>query len=117
MPIDQPFNIYREQLSSQYHGIALWNPNPVDDLYDCGHVSIGDVGYLCDGHFIRMFNITLPWNDPSNTKHGMPQEYESLGPTTFNNVRGGDLHQTVYYSPHVSKIEGAGNNHAESPEE
>ena len=117
MPIDQPFNVYREQLSSQYHGIALWNPNPVDGLYDCGHVSIGDVGYLCDGDFIRMFNVSLPWNDPSNTKLGTPKEFRSLDQDVFINIRGGDLAQTEYPSPHVSKLENAGNVHAETPDE
>ena len=114
MPIDQPFNVYQGQLSSQYHGIALWKPNPVDGLYDCGHVSIGDVGYLCDGDFIRMFNVSLPWNDPSNTKLGMPQEYKSLEQDPVN-VRCLKFDEMVYYSPHVSGVEDA-NNHVESPE-
>ena len=60
MTVDRPFEVYQEHLSSIYHGFALWNPNPVQELYDNGHVSIGDVGYLRDGGFIRMFNVTLP---------------------------------------------------------
>ena len=116
MPIDQPFNVYREQLQSQYHGIALWNPNPVEDLYDCGHVSIGDVGYLCDGNFIRMFNVSLPWDDPSNTKLGIPRAYESLeqGPV---NVRHSEFDQLEYYSCHVLRVENDDEVQAESPEE
>ncbi|KAF8474364.1 hypothetical protein DFH94DRAFT_126318 [Russula ochroleuca] len=117
MPVDQPFHVYREQLSSQYHGIALWNPNPVKRLYDCGHVSIGDVGYLCDGDFIRMFNVTLPWDDPSNQKLGKPEEYKTLDRGRFVNARDGEIPQTEYNSSHVSKVENAGNVHAETPDE
>ena len=97
------FNVYREQLTSLYHGIALWNPNPVQHLYDCGHVSIGDVGYLCDGGFVRMFNVTLPWNDPSNTKLGIPMEFKSLEVGALVDVH--EFPQIEYYSRHVSKVE------------
>ena len=100
MPVDQPFNIYREQLSSQYNGVALWHPNPDEDLYDCGHISIGDVGYLDDGNFIRMFNVTLPCNNPSNAKLGIPDAFRSL---EQGRVRGSQISQTQYHSPYVSK--------------
>jgi hypothetical protein len=39
----------------------LWNPNPPKTIYI--YVSIGDVGYVRDGVFIRMFNVILPWED------------------------------------------------------
>ena len=117
MPVNQPFSVYREQLTSQYHGIALWNPNPVDGLYVCGRVSIGDVGYLCDGDFIRMFNVTLPWDNPSNKKLGMPEYFKSLEQSSFVNVRGSRFRQAEYYSPYVSKEENAGNVQAETPDE
>ena len=117
MPVDQPFNVYRDQLTSQYHGLALWNPNPVKGLYHCGHVSIGDVGYLSDGDFIRMFNVILPWDDPSNRKLGEPEEYKSLEQDQFVNVRDKEIYQVEYHSPHVSKEENVGNVHAKTPEE
>ncbi|KAF8474361.1 hypothetical protein DFH94DRAFT_673102, partial [Russula ochroleuca] len=117
MPVDQPVNVYQEQLSSQYLGIALWNPNPVKRLYDCGHISIGDVGYLCDGDFIRMFNVTLPWNDPSNTKLGKPEEYKTLEQGHFVNVRDIELGEVEYFSSHVSTEESAGNVYATTPED
>jgi len=41
-------------------------------------VSIGDVGYISNGVFYRMFNVMLPWNDPSNRKLGIPDPYKSL---------------------------------------
>jgi hypothetical protein len=88
MSVDQPFNIYREQLSSQYQGLALWDPKPVENLHkQPGHVSIGDVGYLDNGAFMRMFNVTLPWDDPSNKLLGKPEKYEHIEPFHLSNVR------------------------------
>ena len=111
MSIDRPFDIYREQLSSVYRGYALWNPNP--DLYD--HVSIGDVGYVCEGAFIRMFNVTLPWNDESNRLlSGEPPGYD---PLPSGNFRREDFDKVDYYSRHVSREENANNAQAMSPDE
>ena len=104
MTVDQPFKVYQEHLSSIYHGLALWDPNPVQRLYDRGHVSIGDVGYLRNGGFIRMFNVTLPWNHPSNTKLGTPMEYKSLDQGPFTNAIDS---QTEYHSLNVSEAEHA----------
>ena len=39
MSVERPFDIYQEQLTSQYHGVALWRPNPVENVHD--QVSIG----------------------------------------------------------------------------
>ena len=63
MPIESASNIYQDQLTSLFHGIALWNPDPRNHN---ARVSIGDVGFLVEGAFIRMFNVMLPWNNPSN---------------------------------------------------
>jgi|HubBroStandDraft_3_1064219.scaffolds.fasta_scaffold154725_1 hypothetical protein len=67
MPVE-PWNVYREQLSSLFHGYALWEPDPVRALYD--EVSIGDVGYMKNGFFYRMFNVILSSDDPANNRHG-----------------------------------------------
>ena len=107
MPVNQPFNVYREQLTSQYHGLALWNPKPVKSLYD--QVSIGDVGYLCDGNFIRMFNVKLRWDHPSNAKFGPPNEFKSLDRDFFNNVCDNEFDHAEYHSPPVSKVDNVGN--------
>ncbi len=105
MPVDQPFNIYREQLSSQYHGLALWDPNPVEGLFnDPGHVSIGDVGYLDNGAFVRIFNVKLPRDDPSNKFIEIPKGYKPLKREHFDNVRRSEVRQEEYHS-HVSKVD------------
>jgi hypothetical protein len=109
MSVDQPFNIYREQLSSQYHGLALWDPQPVENLHkQPDHVSIGDVGYLDNGAFIRMFNVTLPWDDPSNELLGKPEKYERLEPIYIGNVRNKEIREGEYYTPNVSKVDNFG---------
>jgi hypothetical protein len=105
MPVDQPFNIYREQLSSLHHGLALWDPKPVDK--QPGHVSIGDVGYLDNGAFMRMFNVTLPWDDPSNKLPGKPGEYELIDPSHFRDVRDNEIREGEHYT-HVSKVDNIG---------
>jgi hypothetical protein len=113
MPVEKPSNIYREQLTSLYHGLALWNPNPVEDIYN--QVSIGDVGYISsEGVFIRMFNLTLPWNDRSNRRLAEPDPYD---PLTLASIIRGRFGQVDHYSRHVSRKENAGNIQAASPEQ
>ena len=99
----QPSNIYRERLSSLNHGLALWNPKPVDNLYN--HISIGDVGYLLEnGAFMRLFNVTLPWDDPSNSLLEVPEQYKRLELGHFINVHSSELREREYCS-HVCKVD------------
>jgi len=109
MSVDQPSNIYREQLSSLHHGLALWDPKPVENLHrQPGHVSIGDVGYLDNGAFMRMFNVTLPWDDSSNKLLGNPWKYEHIDPSDVGNVRDNEIREGEYYTPQVSKEDNVG---------
>jgi len=107
MSVDRPSNIYREQLSSLHRGLALWDPKPVEGLHrQPGHVSIGDVGYLDNGAFMRMFNVTLPGDDPSNTVIGRLEEYVPLNAGGSDIVRArAPLDQTVYHTRHVSEVD------------
>jgi hypothetical protein len=84
MPPLPPFCIYRDQLSSLYHGLALWDPDPAN-LYPS--VSVGDVGYVKEGHFVRMFNVLLPWDDPSNRTCCVPEPYDPVNLGPFINIR------------------------------
>ena len=54
----------------------MWNPDPPKRIYN--NVSIGDVGYLDEGTFIRMFNVTLPWHHQSNRTLGDPEPFDTL---------------------------------------
>ena len=113
MPVEQPSKIYREQLTSLYHGLALWKPNPVDNIYD--QVSIGDVGYISsEGIFVRMFNVTLPWDDQSNRRLAEPEPYD---PLTLARIIRENFSKVDYYSRHVKREENAGNIEAASPEQ
>jgi len=100
MPVDQPWNVYREQLSTLYHGYALWEPNPIEGLYD--KVSIGDVGYVYNGFFYRMFNVTLPWDDPSNNRLGELVYYKPLDWGRFVNIHKAPFDKGDYNTPNVS---------------
>jgi hypothetical protein len=110
-----PFNVYRDQLSALALGLALWNPSPPKHIYN--NVSIGDVGYLQDGTFIRMFNVMLSWDHPSNRTLGHPEPYEPLDCGPFANNLGGPFDKVEHYSRHVSAETNAGNVGARGPEE
>ena len=110
-----PFTVYRDQLTSLYRGLALWKPKPLKEFYD--QVSIGDVGYICEGEFIRMFNVMLPWDDKSNKILGEPMQYEPLSCGPFANTRRGSLDAGVYCSHSVSSETNTGKTQAMVPDE
>ena len=70
------YDIYREELAIKHpaYGHALWEPNPGGQD---SSVKIGDVGFIRQGYFRRLFNILLPENHPSH-EHGVPQGHEPL---------------------------------------
>jgi hypothetical protein len=109
----EPFNIYREQLSSLYQGVALWEPNPVKELYD--QVSIDNVGYVHKGFFYCMFNVTLPPDDPSNNKLGKPDDYTPLDCGPFVNIHNTTITNRNFCSRYVSIKSGSKNAAAINP--
>ena len=98
----RPSDVYREQLSSLYHGCALWKPEPVENLYD--KVSIGDVGYIYNGFFYRMFNVMDSWDKspPVNQRLGEPDQYKPLVWDPFPNIHKTRFDNMDYHSPNVS---------------
>ena len=92
------YDTYRDQLASLYHGHALWVPDPAG-LYD--HVRVGDVGYVRQGHFLRMFNALLPADDRTQV-YGVPEGFVSLHTGRFNNLRSLNLYQGDYCSSTVA---------------
>jgi hypothetical protein len=97
-----PYNIYRESLTSLYHGHALWEPDPAQRYQQ---VSVGDVGYVKAGYFCRMFNVLLEWNDPSN-RECEPEPYPRLDLGPFINIRKTSFSKGDYYSRYVTAIQG-----------
>ena len=112
MPVDSNsvYKDYQDQLTTLSHGLALWNPTPPKEIYD--KVSIGDVGYLHEGSFIRMFNVMLPWSHEENRTLGEPEPYESLDCGSFVNILKRRFDSVKHCSRYVSAETNAGNRQA-----
>jgi hypothetical protein len=93
----------------------LWEPDPVEGLYD--KVSIGDVGYIYNGFFYRMFNVTLPWDDPLNNRLGELESYEPLDRGPFVNIHKTSFDKGDYNTPNVSGQKNTENRRADGPQE
>jgi hypothetical protein len=124
LPVDPPSHVYRDHLTALSLGLPLWNPDPprnpnppgnpdppgdpsppgnpnlTKKMYD--NVSIGDVGYLQEGTFMRMFNVMLPRDHPSNKTLGEPEFYESLDCSPFANTFRVDFNKVEHCSLYVS---------------
>jgi hypothetical protein len=59
------YDIFRHHLAMKFpaYGHALWEPDP-GNLYPA--VEVGDVGYIREGKFHRLFNVLLPAEDESH---------------------------------------------------
>jgi hypothetical protein len=66
--------VYRKRLKSE-HGWPLWEPVSID------HVSLGDIGYLRDGKFYRMFNIDKEQSAKKNDQ--VPGNFQLLDTSKF----------------------------------
>jgi hypothetical protein len=114
--VDPPFTVYQAELTSLSHGTALWNPTPPNETYD--NVSVGDVGYLDEGSFIRMFNVMLPWDHPWNRFLGRPMPYDPLRLNLFTNAINKDHFDKVdHYSRFVTVKTNAGKLQTGTPDE
>ena len=65
--------LYAEQLIACGFGLPLWQPEPTS----FGEVQIGDVGFVEDGCFYRLFNAMRPKSDPANAR-GVPEGFVQL---------------------------------------
>ena len=95
------YNIYRDHLSltNPSFGYALWSPTPESVS---GPVKVGDVGYVREGRFFRLFNVLLPADDPSHQETPLPEYYEPLIPNDPNQIARGTLKPSCYCSAGVS---------------
>lgn len=66
--------IYAEQLVRLGYGHPLWQPEPDATR---GEILVGDVGFVTEGCFIRMFNAMRPSEDPVN-QAGVPDGFTPL---------------------------------------
>jgi hypothetical protein len=96
------YDIYRDQLAITHpsFGYALWDPSPVGER---GSVKVGDVGFVREGRFFRLFNALLPADDPSHKETPLPEYHEPLIPNPRNHIyKGTPLRPDHYYSAGVN---------------
>lgn len=106
-PIPRPsmahYDIFRDQLGIKYpaFGHALWEPNP-GRLYT--PVEVGDVGFIREGKFHRLFNVLLPAEHPSHERFGVPEHYEPLLPGVADHIDSGKITPNDFcsFGVHVS---------------
>ncbi|KAH9017632.1 hypothetical protein EDB85DRAFT_1849899, partial [Lactarius pseudohatsudake] len=76
-------------------GHALWEPEPGQHFPP---VEVGDVGFIRQGKFHRLFNAMLPANHPSHDTFRVPEGHEPLRPSMSNHVDHGSLYPNNFCS-------------------
>jgi hypothetical protein len=91
------FNVFRDELAITYPGLghALWDPHPGSLSPP---VEIGDVGFVKDGRFSRLFNALLPGDHPSHATFGVPENYEPLQLREQDHIDRGALSPGIFSS-------------------
>ena len=91
------YNTFREQLAIAHpaSGYALWEPDPGEQ---CPPVEVGDVGFVRQGKFHRLFNALLPANHQSHRTFGVPEQYEPLQFNVPDHIDHGTLYPTNFCS-------------------
>ena len=86
---------YRDHLATTYplFGHALWEPNFVD---------LGDVGYIRQGKFHRLFNALHSADHPSHYGVPLPEYHEPLIPNVSDHIDWGKLKPDHYFSSGVT---------------
>jgi hypothetical protein len=94
------YDVFREQLANKYpaFGYALWDPTPRNPDRP---VQVGDVGFIREGKFYRLFNALLPADDQSH-ELGVPEYHEPLVPSLLDHIDRGSLSSNNYCSAGVS---------------
>ena len=80
------YQSYRHHLALKLpaYGYALWEFGPWN--LSPAAVEVGDVGYVRQGRFCRLFNIFLPANHPSHRNFGVPEYHEQLTLNMENHI-------------------------------
>jgi hypothetical protein len=97
------YDIFRDQLALKHpaYGHALWVPNP-GGLYSA--VQVGDVGFIREGKFHRLFNVLLPEDHPSHENFGVPEHHRALKPRIQRHVYPGKLSPNNFRSKGVMPV-------------
>ncbi|KAH8998264.1 hypothetical protein EDB86DRAFT_825160 [Lactarius hatsudake] len=101
------YDTFREQLAIAHpaFGHALWDPSP-EALYPS--VQVGDVGFIRNGKFHRLFNALLSADDPSHERRGAPHDHEPLRlqVRSQDHIDHGILGPNDFYSYGVNVVSG-----------
>ena len=97
------YDIFRHHLLMKYpaYGHALWEPDP-GNLYPA--VKVGDVGYIREGKFRRLFNVLLPAEDESHEDFGVPEYHEPLTLNVKKHIEIGKLGPNDFCSAKVTSM-------------
>ena len=95
------YDIFRHHLAIKFPamGHALWEPDP-GNLSPA--VRVGDVGFIRQGRFHRLFNVLLPADDPSHNNFGVPEHHEQLILSVHDHISLGRLSANNFCSAKVS---------------
>ncbi len=91
------YDTFRVQLAIAHPalGHALWEPEPGEHFPP---VAVGDVGFIRQGKFHRLFNALLPEDHPSHDTFRVPEGHEPLRPSMLNHVDHGTLYPNNFCS-------------------
>ncbi|KAI9432518.1 hypothetical protein H4582DRAFT_1994165 [Lactarius indigo] len=97
------YDLFRDELVRAYptFGHALWDPDPGE----YPPVEIGDVGFIRQGKFHRLFNALYSEDHPSNQRFGVPEYHEIFQPVP-NHIDRGPLKPNTFYSYGISVAAG-----------
>ncbi|KAH9066183.1 hypothetical protein EDB87DRAFT_1573806 [Lactarius vividus] len=95
------YDTFCEELAKAYpaFGHALWEPNPGE----YPPVEVGDVGFIRQGKFHRLFNALYSKDHPPDQGFGVPEDHEQLQPIP-NHIDSGALNPNTFYSYGVSVV-------------
>ncbi|TFY56100.1 hypothetical protein EVJ58_g7847 [Rhodofomes roseus] len=96
------WDVYAQERLPLGHGYPLWDPRPDETA---GEIEIGDVGYIEDGRFRRLFNPTLPRDDPANCAWGVPKDFRPLEIGNLITEEQRTLGDDILSSRHVTHAE------------
>ena len=96
-----PYDIFRRHIAIKFPamGHALWEPDP-GNLSPA--VQVGDVGFIRQGRFHRLFNVLLPADHPSHENFGVPEYHEQLTLSVENHISFGRLSANNFCSAKVT---------------
>jgi hypothetical protein len=106
-PSMQHYDTFRLQLGNthSHFGHALWDTS-LEEQYPT--VEVGDVGFIREGKFFRVFNALYSEHHSCNRRFGVPEDHERLSPVP-NHISHATLQPTNICSHGVIATSGGSN--------